>query len=190
MISAKYPYVHLNNATYEELNEHLISGHHWFCTERLSLSRTHWTRNGRRRPSLSGCIWAVRSIQYEGQTNGSPVRCHGVNTVTICFQVVVKQFRENDFLKSPEVCIRASNAWWYLDHPNVAKILGMAFLDPGQPPGVVSQYMRRNDILAYPRNRKQKTVRPSNFWHRKGHTLIQVNNRSGLRNCIGAAIPA
>ena len=84
--------------------------------------------------------------------------------MTICFQVVVKQFRENDFLKSPEVCIRASNAWWYLDHPNVAKILGMAFLDPGQPPGVVSQYMRRNDILAYSEgHRKQKTVRPSNF---------------------------
>ena len=191
-----YPYVHLSNATYEEPNEHLISGHHWFCTERLSLSRPHWTRNRRRRPSLLGCIWAVRSIQYEGQTNGPPVRCHGLYIVTICFQVVVKQFPGDYYQKSPTArrVLREVTAWWHLSHPNVAKIFGIAYLDPGQHPGIVSQYMRQNDILAYlgrhPELMQQMVRLTSNFWHRNGHTLIQVNNHSGLRNCNGAAISA
>jgi serine/threonine protein kinase len=40
-------------------------------------------------------------------------------------------------------------AWRYLSHPNVAEFLGIAYLLPGRPPGLVSRYMQRNDFLAY-----------------------------------------
>ena len=74
----------------------------------------------------------------------------------------------NDYQKSPTVqrVLREVTTWWHLSHPNVANIFGIAYLDPGQHPGIVSQYMRRNDILAYlGRNPKLKKpmVRPSNF---------------------------
>ena len=88
--------------------------------------------------------------------------------MTICFQVVVKQFPRDDYQKSPTVqrVLREVTAWWHLSHPNVAKIFGIAYLDPGEHPGIVFQYMRQNDILAYLGRHpelKQQMVRPSNF---------------------------
>ena len=84
-------------------------------------------------------------------------------------------------------------AWRYLDHPNVAKFLGIAYLEPGRPPGVISLYMQQNDILAYlaqyPELMHEK-VRPGNFWRRKGHTLIQAIDRLGFGDCSGAGVSA
>ena len=89
--------------------------------------------------------------------------------MTICFQVVVKQFPGDDYQKSPTAqrVLRELTAWWHRDHPNVAKILGIAYLDPDQHPGIVSQYMQRNDILAclgrHPELKQQKVRPTSNF---------------------------
>ena len=186
-----------SDVTYEEPDEHLISGHHCLCTERPPLSSPHWMRDRRRR--LSGCLWLGRSsqstTQYKGQTNGSLVWCHGLNTVTICFQVVVKLFHSNEHQRSTteQRVRREVAAWRFLEHPNVAKFLGIAYFKQGLPPGVVSPYMQRNDILVYLGRHpdlKHKKVRPSNLWHRKGNTLIQTNNRPGLRDRIWAAISA
>jgi hypothetical protein len=40
-------------------------------------------------------------------------------------------------------------AWLYLSHPNVTEFFGIANLLPGQPPGLVSRFLQRNDFLAY-----------------------------------------
>ena len=40
-------------------------------------------------------------------------------------------------------------AWRFLSHPNITQFLGIAYLQAGQLPGLVSQYMLRNNFLAY-----------------------------------------
>ena len=104
-------------------------------------------------------------------------------------------FRSNDHQKSSiEQRMRREVAVWrYLDHPNVAKFLGIAHLEPGRPPGVVSPYMEQNNILAYLAQHPEvlhKKVRPSNFWRRKGHTLTRAINRSDFGDCSGAGVSA
>ena len=123
------------------------------------------------------------------------MRRYGLNIVTICFQVVVKLFRSNEYQRSTteQRVRREVAAWRYLEHPNVAKFLGIAYLERGLPPGIVSRYMQRNDFLEYLGRHpdlKHEKVCPSNFWHRKGHALIQANNRPGLRDCIWDAVSA
>jgi serine/threonine protein kinase len=39
--------------------------------------------------------------------------------------------------------------WSSLDHPNVAKLLGTAKLNPEFPPGLVSPWVQRSDFLQY-----------------------------------------
>jgi len=39
--------------------------------------------------------------------------------------------------------------WRDLKHPNVAELLGIAYMDPNLPPGLVSRYVLRNDFLGY-----------------------------------------
>jgi len=39
--------------------------------------------------------------------------------------------------------------WRGLKHPNVAELLGIAYINPGQPPGLVSKYVVRFDFLKY-----------------------------------------
>jgi hypothetical protein len=40
-------------------------------------------------------------------------------------------------------------AWRDLKHPNVAELLGIAYMDPNLPPGLVSRYVLRHDFLGY-----------------------------------------
>jgi hypothetical protein len=44
---------------------------------------------------------------------------------------------------------RELSAWRELNHPNVSKLIGIAYLDPDHPPGLVSRWVQHNDILAY-----------------------------------------
>jgi len=44
---------------------------------------------------------------------------------------------------------REVTAWRCLSHPNVAEFLGIAYLQLGRPPGLVSRFMQRNDFMAY-----------------------------------------
>lgn len=39
--------------------------------------------------------------------------------------------------------------WRYLKHPNVTEFLGIAYLQPGKIPGLVSRFMLRNDFWGY-----------------------------------------
>jgi len=39
--------------------------------------------------------------------------------------------------------------WRDLKHPNVAELLGIAYLNPTLPPGLVSRFAHRHDFLAY-----------------------------------------
>jgi len=39
--------------------------------------------------------------------------------------------------------------WRNLRHPNVVELLGLASLDRTRPPGLVSRYLQRSDIMAY-----------------------------------------
>lgn len=44
---------------------------------------------------------------------------------------------------------REVTVWRLLEHPNITQFLGIAYLQPGCPPGLVFPYMRRRDFLAY-----------------------------------------
>lgn len=39
--------------------------------------------------------------------------------------------------------------WRSLNHPNVAQLLGIAYLQQGRPPGLVSRFLPQNNFLAY-----------------------------------------
>jgi serine/threonine protein kinase len=55
----------------------------------------------------------------------------------------------NQYLKNQQRLNREIATWRSLHHPNIAELLGIARLNPGQPPGLVSQYVQRHDFLAY-----------------------------------------
>jgi serine/threonine protein kinase len=76
-------------------------------------------------------------------------------------------------------------AWRYLNHPNVAKFLGIAYVQPGRPPGLVSRFMQRNDFLAYigrhsdlKREKALEVARGLQYLHSKNivHGDLRVDN--------------
>lgn len=48
-----------------------------------------------------------------------------------------------------ERVMREIAAWRHLEHPNVSRFLGIAYLLPNRPPGLVSLYLRQNDLLEF-----------------------------------------
>jgi len=73
-------------------------------------------------------------------------------TLQVCsMKVVVKVLKGTSAQRHgiEQLVKREVAAWRFLDHPNVAKFLGIAYVQPGRPPALVSRFMQRNDFLAY-----------------------------------------
>ena len=103
-------------------------------------------------------------------------------------QVVVKVFQGNpqELKKIEQRVLREIAAWRYLDHPNVSRFLGIAYLLPNRPPGLVSQYLRHNDLLEFVGEDFDKKVQ------KVSQDLPQLDFShviSGKRNCMWPAIP-
>jgi len=109
-------------------------------------------------------------------------------SLQVCsIKVVVKVLKGNNATqhKIEQRVKREVAAWRFLKHPNVAQFLGIAYLQPGRPPGLVSRFMLRNDFLAYigrhPDLKRAKAIevtRGLQYLHSKGiiHGDLRVDN--------------
>lgn len=91
-------------------------------------------------------------------------------------KVVVKVLVGTDQQHKIEERVRRETAAWrYLKHPNVTKFLGIAYLQPGRPPGLVSPFMLRNDFLGYigrnPNSKREKAIEVA-----RGLQYLHANN--------------
>jgi len=109
-------------------------------------------------------------------------------TLQVCsVKVVVKVLKASlaEQHKIEQRVKREIAAWRFLNHPNVAKFWGIAYLQPGRPPGLVSRFMLRNDFLAYidrhPDLKREKAIevaRGLQYLHGKNivHGDLRVDN--------------
>lgn len=105
-------------------------------------------------------------------------------------QVVVKVFQSGpeEYKKVEQRIMREVAAWRHLEHPNVSQFLGVAYLRPNRPPGLVSLYLRHNDLLAFVGENFDKKVQK--VWTFPSSTAILHLNDvlSGKRDCMWLAI--
>ncbi|KIM76409.1 hypothetical protein PILCRDRAFT_649099 [Piloderma croceum F 1598] len=75
--------------------------------------------------------------------------------------------------------------WRYLKHPNITEFIGIAYLQPGKPPGLVSRFVLRNDFLTYigrhPNLKREKALdvaRGLQYLHRNRvvHDDVRMDN--------------
>jgi len=100
-------------------------------------------------------------------------------------KVVVKVINGTSVSKIEERVKREVASWRYLRHPNVTELIGIAYLHPRRPPGLVSRFMLRNDFLAYigrhPNLQREKALdvaRGLQYLHQHGvvHGDVKVDN--------------
>jgi len=73
-------------------------------------------------------------------------------TLQVCSMKVVVKVLKGTPVQQHKIVERVQRevaAWRFLQHPNVTRFLGIAYLQPGRPPGLVSPFRQRNDFLAY-----------------------------------------